>query len=65
MTEPKPGERAWDRGWKDHEQRQLERLAKLPLSEKLAWLEEAHRLVRHLGAGRMTHPTAESEDHNE
>jgi hypothetical protein len=28
--------------------RQLHRLAKLPLAEKLRWLEEAHDLVRHL-----------------
>ena len=65
MTEPTPGERVWERGWRDHEQRQLERLAKLPLSEKLAWLEEAHRLVGHLGEGRRTGGTAESEEQKE
>ena len=27
---------------------QMRRMARLPLSEKLAWLEEAHRLVEHL-----------------
>ena len=42
-------EQVWERGWQDHSRRQLERLARLPLSEKLAWLEEAHRLIRHIG----------------
>jgi hypothetical protein len=35
----------WECGWDEHEQKQLERLANLPFSEKLEWLEEAHRLV--------------------
>ena len=42
------GERVWEQGWQDHELRQLERLARLPLSDKLAWLEEAHRLVLYM-----------------
>lgn len=41
----------WERGWEDHRRCQSERLAALPLSEKLAWLEEAHRLVLHMKAG--------------
>ncbi len=59
MTEPTPDERVWERGWKDHERRQLARLAQLPLSEKLAWLEEAHRFVRHVRGGGPTHPTGD------
>ena len=39
---------AWERGWDGHERQQLARLSRLPLSEKLRWLEEAHHLVRHL-----------------
>jgi hypothetical protein len=35
-------------GWEDHKIEQLIRLSKLPLSEKHDWLEEAHRIVRHL-----------------
>jgi hypothetical protein len=35
----------WEHGWDEHERFQLQRMARLPLSEKLAWLEEAHRLV--------------------
>ena len=39
---------AWERGWEGHQQKQLRRLASLPLAEKLKWLEEAHQVVRHL-----------------
>ncbi len=39
---------AWEGGWDAHERAQRHRLAKLPLDEKLRWLEEAHDLVRHL-----------------
>lgn len=38
-------DRQWDCGWDEHKRRQMLRLAKLPLAEKLAWLEEAQRLV--------------------
>jgi hypothetical protein len=41
-------ERRWEEGWDGHEQAQLERMAALPLPEKIAWLEEAQRLVIHL-----------------
>lgn len=40
----------WERGWDGHERAQRERLAKLPLADKIAWLEEAHRVVLHLQA---------------
>jgi len=40
----------WETGWADHEQRQMNCLADLSLPEKLAWLEEAHRLVLQLRA---------------
>ena len=49
----------WERGWEDHRRRQLERIAALPLSEKLAWLEEAHRLVLHMHA-HLTKPAEHS-----
>jgi hypothetical protein len=39
---------AWEHGWEGHERSQRERLAKLSFPEKLAWLEEAHRLVRQM-----------------
>jgi hypothetical protein len=44
----------WERGWDDHERRQLARLAKLSLPEKLAWLEEAHRLVRQMASSSQS-----------
>jgi hypothetical protein len=40
----------WECGWNQHEQMQLQRLARLPLAQKLAWLEEAHHLAIRLGA---------------
>ena len=39
---------AWEKGWDGHHEDQLRRLARLPLTEKLKWLEEADRVVRHL-----------------
>jgi len=45
-------QRTWERGWDGHELEQLRRLARLSLPEKLAWLEEAHRLVRQLAAAK-------------
>ena len=45
----------WDSGWDEHKKRQLRRLARLPLSQKLAWLEEAQRVAEKLApqaAGR-------------
>lgn len=42
------GRTAWEQGWGGHESQQLERLSKMPLPEKLQWLEDAHHLVLHL-----------------
>ena len=42
----------WESDWQEHEQLQLQRLARLPLADKLAWLEEAHRVVLHLEAAK-------------
>jgi hypothetical protein len=43
-----PDDRLWENGWDGHEAEQLRRLARLPFTEKLRWLEEASLLVRHL-----------------
>jgi hypothetical protein len=52
----------WD--WEAHEREQARRLASLSLAEKLAWLEDAHRVVLHLGRQRGVHgepePVAET-----
>lgn len=42
----------WEKGWDEHERLQFQRLARLPLADKLAWLEEAHRVVLHLAAAK-------------
>ena len=66
-------ERVWERGWDGHADAQRARLARLPLAEKIAWLEEAQVVLGHLtqptgetrapGAGRRhTEPPARSED---
>ena len=44
--EPEAG--AWEPGWDGHLAAQRLRLARLPLAEKLQWLEEAQRLARRL-----------------
>ncbi len=48
MIERKPEGTCWEQGWEGHEYRQLRRLSRLSLPEKLAWLEEAQRLAHHL-----------------
>ena len=45
-------DKAWEQGWRGHEEQQLGRLAALPLVDKLKWLEEAHRVARHLRGNR-------------
>ncbi len=39
----------WPAGWEAHSRQQRRRLARLTLIEKIAWLEEAQRLVAALG----------------
>jgi len=47
--------RQWEHGWDEHERMQLQRLARLPLAEKLLWLEHAHRVVIQLQSARSVH----------
>ena len=51
----------WEQGWGGHETQQLERLSRVPLPEKLRWLEEAHHLVLHL-SGAAPAPTPRAPD---
>lgn len=51
---PDTAERSWERGWDGHQDAQARRLARLPLSEKLQWLEEAQELVRQLTRSSQT-----------
>jgi hypothetical protein len=56
-----PGsERVWEAGWDEHRQRQLERLAKLSLAEKLEWLEQAHRVVMQLEKAKANGPQGDA-----
>ena len=48
MTDDVRDDRQWELGWEGHADAQLRRLARLPLIDKLAWLEEAQRVVDHL-----------------
>ena len=45
-------ERIWEAGWDGHLDAQLRRMARLPLWEKIAWLEDAQRLAARLTAQR-------------
>jgi len=44
----------WDSGWDEHKLRQMQRMAAWPLTKKLEWLEEAHRLVLAFQNGKKT-----------
>ena len=56
MNENEPEQdRYWEHGWDGHELAQMRRMARWPMSEKLAWLEEAHRLVEQLSQQRQAH----------
>lgn len=48
--DPRDG-RQWEAGWQGHAEAQRARLARLPLREKLRWLEEAQHLLAHLRRG--------------
>ena len=45
-------ERYWEHGWDGHERAQRLRLARIPMSEKLSWLEMMHRIVNHMARRR-------------
>lgn len=52
----------WEQGWEGHQSAQRARLAGLSFTEKLQWLEEAHRLVQYLARSRSHAPTLPGED---
>ena len=51
----------WDRGWDVHKKRQLQRLAQLSFSQKLDWLDEAHRIVDRLATQAVNKPECKTE----
>ena len=46
--------RRWESGWEEHEALQHNRVSRLPLSGKILWMEEAHRMVRSLQSSRSS-----------
>ena len=48
----------WECGWDSHERAQLLRMANLPLSQKLLWLEEAQQIVDYMQSRRRHLPNA-------
>ncbi|MBI5710942.1 MAG: hypothetical protein HZC42_11670 [Candidatus Eisenbacteria bacterium] len=53
MSDADPREELlWESGWEGHSRAQRRRLARLPLAEKLLWLEEAHRVILRLQGNR-------------
>lgn len=55
-------DRKWSVGWDGHELDQLRRLARLPLWQKLQWLEEMNRVIRHMRKQRLPGRTETEED---
>lgn len=47
----------WPRGWEGHERDQLRRSAQIPFPVKLQWLEDMHRMVRHMEQQRQERKT--------
>jgi hypothetical protein len=50
----------WDRGWKEHKRRQLIRMSKLSLAQKLQWLEDMQVLYDKFAKARKTPPKPSS-----
>jgi len=63
VTRDENDDREWERGWDGHEDAQLRRLARLPMTEKLQWLEEAQRLAERLSRARPSAPERTPPEH--
>lgn len=61
MSDPSHSD-TWEPGWDGHERQQLLRLARLPIAEKLRWLEEAQRVARRLADGQSSTVSGRSEE---
>lgn len=51
-----PADHEWPRGFEEHTLAQRRRLSRLPLEDRLQWLEEAHRFVLALQRHRREGP---------
>ena len=47
-------ERIWEIGWNGHEKAQRQRMSRLPLIEKIKWLEEAQEVINRLKSRKST-----------
>lgn len=61
MAESPDSGQGWEPGWQGHAQAQRARIARLPLVEKLRWLEEAQTVLAHLRKGPSPRPPAAAE----
>ena len=53
MSQDEPrDERIWEVGWDGHSDAQRRRLARLPLVDKIRWLEEAQKLAERMRQSR-------------
>lgn len=50
-------ETLWEKGWNGHKKAQLMRMARLPLRDKIKWLEEAQEVLLHV-SGKEEDKTA-------
>ena len=64
MKQPKTTGRdeLWDRGWDEHQSRQLRRQASLPFAENLKWLEEAQEFGENLIAQSKRRKSGEARE---
>jgi len=62
-SEEQSGDSGWDRGWEEHRRRQLIRISKLTLAQKLQWLEDMQVLYDKLARARM--PASKAAFHQE
>jgi hypothetical protein len=65
VTLPEHPEREWEVGWEGHSEAQAKRLAALSLSQKLEWLERAHRLVKQMQRSNRGADDRESRERNQ
>ena len=66
MTDGRPTESIFDEwGWAEHENAQRRRYARMPLADKIAWLEEAQRVVLYLEQQRLEKQKRKTGDSSE
>ncbi len=61
MTNKNEGstEAGWDRGWDEHKKRQLVRMSRLSMAQKLQWLEDMQRLFEKISQKKASSGSAD------